>query len=345
MSCITAGERPSVPIERTDEEMAIDAKVSLIGQMEKRLESEVTVEKMRTIINILKDVMDGYEIEEIISQEQGPDDMIDCFIDAKQVQGLSKKTLHRYRKILTAMLWKVKVPTKRITVHHLRKYLAERKEAGVQASTIEGERQIFSSFFNWLQRESLIDRNPIANLGAIKTEKKVKKTYSDSDIENMRRCCKKIRDRALLETMRSTGCRISEVMGLTIEQVDLNNMQCVVHGKGNKERIVYLDAVAAMCIRNYLATRKDNEPELFRGQKGKLTESGVRYMLAELEKASGVDHIHPHKFRRTLATELSRRGMPIQEISRILGHEKIDTSMTYIVLNDADVKHDYRKYA
>ena len=324
--------------------MALDAKVSLANQMELRLEAEVTVEKLKTIIRILKDVMDGFDIEEIIHND-GKDDMIECFIGAKRVQGLSEMTLHRYKEVLKKMLEKVMVPTKRITVHHLRKYLADRKENGAQASTIEGERQIFSSYFNWLQRESLIDRNPIANLGTIKCEKKVKKIYTDNDIENMRRCCKNKRDRAVLEVMRATGCRISEIIGLKRENVNIHELQCVVHGKGNKNRIAYLDPVAAMCLKQYLDTRKDDRQELFLGQKGKWTQSGVRYMLAQIQKETGIEKVHPHKFRRTLATELARRGMPIQEIARVLGHEKIDTTMGYVVLNDADVKHDYRKFA
>ena len=325
--------------------MAIDAKVSLADQMEKRLAAEVTVEKMKTIIGALMDVMDGFDINEKLNLDED-DDMIEYFIDAKRVQGLSEKTLGRYREVLLAMLGKVMVPTKRITVHNLRKYLAYRKENGVQASTIEGERQIFSTYFNWLQRESLIEKNPIANLGPIKTEKKVKKTFSDSDIEKLRRCCKNMRDRALLEVLRSTGCRISEVIGLQRDKVNFHELQCTVHGKGNKNRIAYLDQVAVMCLKQYLNTRKDDKPDVFIGLKGKLTPSGARQMLYKLQKAAGIEHVvHPHKFRRTLATELARKGMPIQEVARVLGHERIDTTMGYVNMDDADVKHDYRKFA
>jgi len=325
--------------------MALDAKVSFAEQMEKKLAAEVTVEKMKTIIGILRDVMDGFDINERLKLDDN-DDMIDYFVDAKRVQGLSEKTLGRYRKVLKAMLLKVMVPTKRITVHHLRKYLADRKECGVQASTIEGERQVFSSYFNWLQRESLIEKNPIANLGAIKCEKKVKKTFSDSDIERLRRCCKAMRDRALLEVLRSTGCRISEVIGLQRDKVNFHELQCTVHGKGNKNRIAYLDQVAVMCLKQYLNTRKDDKPDVFIGLKGKLTPSGARQMLYKLQKAAGIEHVvHPHKFRRTLATELARKGMPIQEVARVLGHERIDTTMGYVNMDDADVKHDYRKFA
>ena len=325
--------------------MAIEAKLNFMDRLQMEIGSILTVTQVGKLMEVVKSILNGFDVNELLAEGNSNDDLVDCFISAKRVQGLAQSTLHRYALVIRKLIREARVRTGEITVHHLRRYISNQQESGLKDSTIEGERQVFSSFFNWLQRENLINRNPTANLGAIKTAKKIKKIFTESDIENMRRCCRRIRDRAILETLRSTGCRISEVMGLTREQVDLNNMQCLVHGKGNKERRVYLDPVAAMCIRNYLNSREDSEPWLFMGQKGRLTQSGVRYMLAEMEKISGVDHIHPHKFRRTLATELARRGMPIQEIARILGHEKIDTTMRYIVLNDDDVKHDYRRYA
>lgn len=325
--------------------MAIEAKLTFLDRLQMEVGSILTVNQVSRLMNIVSGILNGFDLSELLTEGNTNDDMVECFISAKQVQGLAKSTLHRYREVIRKLIREARVKTSEMTVHHIRKYISNRQSSGLKDSTIEGERQIFSTYFNWLQRENLISKNPTANLGAIKCAKKIKKIFTENDIENMRRSCKTIRDRALIETLRSTGCRISEVMGMTIEQVDLNNMQCLVHGKGNKERIVYLDAVASMCIRNYLAIREDNEQWMFMGQKGKLTQSGVRQMLKKLEEASGVEHIHPHKFRRTLATELARRGMPIQGIARILGHEKIDTTMRYIVLNDDDVKHDYRRYA
>ena len=324
--------------------MAIDAKLSLLEQAKGRLASEIPMETMTTVLKVISDVLDGFDINELaVSTER--DDLLDYYISAMTVQGLSEKTLNRYRNVIRRMMVAIGVPTKRITVSHLRNYLAKRKDNGTQDSTLEGERQIFSAYFNWLQRESLIDRYPTANLGSIRCAKKHKITYTGSDIEKLRMNCKSIRDRAILEILRSTGCRISEIMGLRRDQVKLNELQCTVHGKGNKDRIAYIDSVAAMCIKQYLESRDDPLPYLFVGQKGKLTESGVRYMLHNLQEKSGVTHVHPHKFRRTLATELARRGMPIQEVARVLGHEKIDTTMRYVILNDDDVKHDYRRFA
>lgn len=326
--------------------MAIDAKVDFINKTTKRLSSEMTADTMEKVISILSDVMEGYDfrVKELGGDEK--DDLLECFLDAMGVQGRSEKTIARYRYVITKMMESVKVPTRQITVYHLRKYITEMKERGRQDSTMESVRQVFSSYFNWLQRESLIDKNPVANLGAIKCQKKVKKTYSDMDIENLRRSCTNVRDRAILEVLRSTGCRISEVVGMNRDSLNLAGLQCVVHGKGNKDRVAYIDKVAAMFLRAYLEGRTDADPALFVNRfERRFNADGVREMLLRLAGRAGVDHVHPHKFRRTLATELARRGMPIQEVARILGHEKIDTTMKYVVLNDDDVKHDYRRYA
>lgn len=162
----------------------------------------------------------------------------------------------------------------------------------------------------------------------------------------MKFCCKTIRDRAILAFMLSTGCRISEMCQLNRDDVDLNTMECRVLGKGNKERIVFLDQVAAMLLREYLAQRKDDSPALFVGRlTNRLSPNGVRKMLSNISSASTVDHVHPHKFRRTLATSLIRHGMPIQEVAAILGHDKLDTTMQYVVLDKTDVKNSYRRYA
>lgn len=327
--------------------MAIDAKMSLINSTRQRLGNMITADAMEKVINVLSDVIEGYDfrIKEAWGSDEH-DDLLECFLDAMGVQGRSAKTIARYRYVITKMMETVRMPTRQITVYHLRKYINDLKDRGVQDSTMEGVRQVFSSYFNWLQRESLIDRNPTANLGAIKCQKKVKKTYTDMDIEKLRRSCSNIRDRAILEVLRSTGCRISEVVGMNRDSLNLVGLQCVVHGKGNKDRITYIDKIAAMFLRAYLDDRKDEDPALFVNRYGRrFNADGVREMLLRIAKRAGVDHVHPHKFRRTLATELARRGMPIQEVARILGHEKIDTTMKYVVLNDDDVKHDYRRYA
>jgi site-specific recombinase XerD len=212
---------------------------------------------------------------------------------------------------------------------------------------LEGNRTVLSSYFSWLFREGLIEKNPITNVGVIKVPKKQKKTYSDIDFEKLNQCCETIRDRAIIHFLRSTGCRISEMCGLDRDMVDLEALECVVHGKGNKDRTVYLDPVAGMVLNEYLKQRTDTSPALFavmRGQE-RIQPNGVRVMLKKLGRIAGVDHVHPHKFRRTLATDLARHGMPIQEVANLLGHEKLDTTMRYVVLNKEEMKHNYRRYA
>ena len=179
-----------------------------------------------------------------------------------------------------------------------------------------------------------------------KRAKKEKKTYSGVDLERLNLECRTVRDRAIISFLSSTGCRISEMTGLDRAAVDLEKLECVVHGKGAKDRTVYLSDVAGMLISQYLAERKDDNPALFVGCRNeRLQPGGVRIMLKAVAKRAGVDHVHPHKFRRTLATELSRKGMPIQEVANILGHEKIDPTMKYVILNKDDVKSSYRRYA
>lgn len=176
--------------------------------------------------------------------------------------------------------------------------------------------------------------------------KRQKKTFTDIDMEKLSRSCKCKRDRAIIAFLASTGCRVSEVTGLDRDAVDLDQLTCVVHGKGNKERRVYLDGVTGMLIRAYLAERKDADPALFVNRYNvRMNPDGVREMLNRVAEEAGVEHVHPHKFRRTLATNMARHGMPIQEVARILGHDKIDTTMRYVVLDDEDIKHQYRKFA
>ena len=326
--------------------MAIDAKVGFLSQLERQFSDLLTASTMEKVLSTASDVLEGYEMREVFSTEEPNEDLLDCYLDALKVQGRSPQTIHRYRNVINRMMKAIGVPTRRITVYHLRSYISRRQELGIMDTTIEGERQIFSAYFNWLQRESLIDKNPTANLGAIKCAKRKKITFTEADIENLKDCCHSIRDRAIICFLASTGCRVSEATGLNRDAIDFMGLECVVHGKGNKERTVFINSVTADLLKKYLATRKDDCEALFCGKRGeRLEPGGVRYMLRTLQKKSGVEHVHPHKFRRTLATELSRRGMPIQEIASVLGHDKIDTTMKYVVLNDEDIKYSYRRYA
>ena len=326
--------------------MSIEAKATLLKAVEQTLSTEITSADMSKVLTALADQLAGYQLIQTDPGDMGADDLLDAYTAAMQIQGRSPKTIERYRYIILRMMETVRVNTGSITVYHLRQYLAQEKARGISDSTLEGNRQVFSAYFNWLQREGLIQNNPTANLGAIKCAKKIKLTYSDIDIERLKFKCKSVRDRAIVCFLKSTGCRISEMTQLNRNDIDLAALEVTVLGKGNKERTVYLDQVTGMLIKEYLDQRTDDHPALFIGKgTDRLQPGGVRYMLCHLAENASVNHVHPHKFRRTLATNLIRHGMPIQEVAAILGHDKLDTTMQYVVLDKSDVKNSYRKYA
>ena len=325
--------------------MAMEAKASFLNQLEKRLSAEVTADSMTRMLSICADVLEGFQLIEQAGLVDQQDDLLDCFVSALKVEGRSQKTIDRYIYIIKRTMKAIGVPTRRVTVYHLRDYIAKEKERGISDNTLEGYREIFSAYFNWLQRESLIERNPTANLGTIKVPKKTKMIYSDVELERLRQHCHNPRDIAIMSFLGATGCRISEATALNRDSVDLQNLQCIVHGKGNKERMVFLDAVTGMQLSDYLDSRTDGSEALFVGKGGKrLQPGGVRAMLCKLAEDAGVEHVHPHKFRRTLATNLTRHGMPIQEVAQILGHEKLDTTMEYVVLDNESTKSAYKRY-
>ena len=330
--------------------MAIDAKVSFLNMLEKSMGTELTADSMNKALSIVSDVLERFDMREIQRWDEEPDDLLECYLSALRVEGRSQKTLRQYRYIVTRMMQDVKIPTRRITVYHLRSWMAKEQARGVADSTLNNIRQILSGYFGWLHRESLIERNPVANLGAVKCQKKKKTTYTQIEIEKLNAACiatdDYFRNRAIIAFLESSGCRISEMTGLNRDSIDMKTGECIVLGKGNKERRIYLGDVACMLIRQYMSKRTDSNPALFIGCRGeRLQPDGVRYMLKTLAGKAGLNNVHPHKFRRALTTNLLRRGMPIQEVADLLGHEKIETTMRYVVMDDNDVRNSYRRYA
>ena len=202
------------------------------------------------------------------------------------------------------------------------------------------------SFFGWLWREGLIEKNPCGNIATIKCKKVIRKPYTPEEVERLKESCLTLRDKTIICVLLSTGCRISEVCNLNRDDIDFQRLECKVLGKGNKERTVYIDSVTAMMLKRYILTRDDITQALFTG-KGtqRLTPHGVRKMLTGVGERAEVENVHPHRFRRTLATNLINRGMPIQEVAAVLGHDKIDTTLKYIYIEDENVKSAYRKFA
>ena len=327
--------------------MAIDAKVSFLGQVEHKLADAITVSDMAKIMESLSDILECFQMREIVKwDENAPDDLLDSYIASLRVQGKSELTINRYvYKIKKFMDW-VGVPTRRVNVYHIRSWIAKEKERGIADSTLEGDRSVLSAYFGWLFRESLIEHNPVVNVGTIKVPKKEKELYSPIDIAKLDDKCSSIRDKAIMHFLASTGCRISEMTGLNRDAIDFKEREVIVHGKGNKERVVYFDPVTGMLINEYLKSRKDDNEALFIGKRSeRLQPGGVRVMMKQLAKEANVNHVHPHKFRRTFATMAAKRGMPVQEICKLLGHEKIDTTMRYVVLDRDTIKASYKRYA
>ena len=331
--------------------MAIADKASFLREMEKRSADTIPQTIMQRVLQIASDVLEMFDMRELARwTEDELDDLLDGYIASMRVQGRSNGTIQRYDSMIRRFINYAKTPTRRISAYHIRNWLAAEKERGLQDSTLEGMRQILSGYFGWLFRESLIDRNPMANVGAIKVPKKHKQIYSEVDMARMLNAAKKARDRTIIHFLASTGCRVSEMTQLNRDDVDLVNKEVVVHGKGDKERTVYFDSVTAMMLQRYLKRRKDKDPALFVGRQicsdedVRLQANGVRVMLKGIEKRTGIK-IHPHKFRRTFASDCARNGMPIQTVCSLLGHEKIDTTMTYVVQDREDIKSSYRRYA
>ena len=328
--------------------MSIAAKSTFIKNLSQKLGDKLTVNEMSALTSALAEELSQFEMEHNCNDK--PDietgKLLDEFLAAKEVEGKSPKTIAHYRYILTRMFKDINLPVRDIMIFSLRRYLAKLKQQGMQDVTVEGIRCVICSFFGWVHRENLIDTNPAGNLGPIRCEKKVKKPLSSVDIETLKENCTTIRDRAIVSLLLSTGCRVSEICGLNRDSIDFANLECVVLGKGNKQRTVFIDEVTAMLVKRYLFSREDQYEALFIGKgSDRLTPSGIRLMLNKVANVAGVDHVHPHRFRRTLATNLVDHGMPIQEVANILGHDKLETTMKYVYVNKTNVKNDYRKYA
>jgi len=311
------------------------------------LKSDFNDQDVSLIITKVLTVVDSYDMEFI--KKNTPSDYqmyLNCFIDAKRIEGRSEKTLKRYSYILRKFFEKINLPIESITIFHMRNYFANEKQRGLCDKTLSGMRDIFNSFFGWLQKEGMLTSNPCANLGFIKCVQKIRLPFSDVEIERLKENCDSTRDKAILCFLLSTGCRISETCALNKDDINFEKLECIVLGKGGKERTVYFDNVTAMLLKRYFAERTDNSEALFVGRgTDRMKPGGIRKKLHQLGEKANVENVHPHRFRRTLATTLIDHGMSIQEVATILGHEKIDTATTYIYVNIENVKNAYKKFA
>lgn len=275
-------------------------------------------------------------------------ELIDKFISAKEIEGCSKRTTKYYESTLLKMNSKLDKEITHMTTDDLRTYLTDyQKINNCSKASVDNIRRNLSSFFSWLEEENYILKSPMKRIHKIKTDKVIKETYSDETLELLRDNCNNLRDLAIIDILASTGMRVGELVKLNINDIDFENRECVVFGKGNKERPVYFDARTKIHLKNYLNSRTDDNPALFVSLDApydRLKISGVEIRLRQLGRRLGIQKVHPHKFRRTVATKAIDKGMPIEQVQSLLGHSQIDTTMHYAMVNQNNVKESHRKY-
>lgn len=270
------------------------------------------------------------------------------FIDAKQIEGCSERTLQYYKMTVEHLLATLDVPVRKMTTDEIRSYLANYQQRNnCSKVTVDNVRRNISSFFSWLEEEDYILKSPMRRIHKIKTKQSVKETISDEMIEKLRDNCECARDLAMIDLLYSTGIRVGELVRLNISDIDFEERECIVYGKGDKERRVYFDAKVKLHLQNYINSRHDDNPALFTtldAPYDRLKISGVEIRVRELGRKISMERIHPHKFRRTMATRAIDKGMPIEQVQKILGHSQIDTTMQYAIVNQNNVKTAHRKY-
>ncbi len=322
---------------------------TFINEVLKQLEGKVDEKQLKTIERTLYRCLKNKEIrEKKVVLPKDNNEALDFFIAAKKIEGCSIKSLNYYYTTLVKMLDKVNVIYFSITTEDIRTYLSDYQEnSGVSKATIDNMRRIISSFFSWLENEDYIMKSPARRIRKVRVGKIVKEIYTEENIELMRQNCKNARDLAIIDMLYSTGMRVGELVRLNISDIDFENKECVVLGKGNKQRKVYFDAKTKIHLQQYLNSRKDTDPALFVSQLypyNRLKISGVEIALRKIGEKLHISKVHPHKFRRTLATKAIDKGMPIEQVQHLLGHTKIDTTLGYAMVDDENVKISHKKF-
>ncbi|MUU06999.1 MAG: integrase [Phascolarctobacterium sp.] len=299
---------------------------------------------------VLEHALFRYEIIEAVASSNDGDsvNLVNIFIAAKRIEGCSEKTLKYYQTTIVAMIAAVNKSVRHIQTEDLRFYLTQyQKKNQSSRVTIDNIRRILSSFFSWLEDEDHILKSPVRRIHKVKTGTNIKETYNDEELEKMRDNCTELRDLAIIDMLASTGMRIGEMVLLNRIDINFAERECVVFGKGDKERLVYFDARTKLHLQNYLDSRIDNNPALFvtiRAPYKRIQIGGIEVRLRKIGKMLGITKMHPHKFRRTLATMAIDKGMPIEQLQQLLGHKRIDTTLQYAMVKQSNVKIAHKKY-
>lgn len=327
-------------------------KKTLINQIQMEMSGLLNNAQRQKLCDVLEHCFFNVDVvaldNENLIQSKSNQTLKEAFLSAKQIEGCSLRSISYYGSTLDNLIKNLQKPFNQVETEDLRVYLSEyQKRNNASKQTIDNIRRILSSFFTWLEDEDYILKSPVRRIHKIKTTKQVKETYSDEALERLRDNCKCIRDLAIIDILSSTGMRVGELVKLNRVDVDFANRECVVLGKGSKERIVYFDARTKLHLQNYLNSRKDENEALFVSllePHNRLEIAGVEIMLRKLGRSLEINKVHPHKFRRTLATRAIDKGMPIEQVQKLLGHQKIDTTMEYAIVDQQNVKNSHKKY-
>lgn len=330
-------------LDNSKEQFILQVAEDLINKFDANITSEV--------IDILNIHLNDYEIHRKLSPLSSLDEktsnILKIFIGSKKLEGRSENTLKQYYREIRLCLDFLQCPIDEVTASGVKTYLTTMKmERNLQNSTLENMRQYLNAVFSWAVNEELIQKNPIKKIAPIKCEYKVRPSFNQEEMKIIKDYCKdNLRNFALINFLYSTGCRVSEICSVNIQDIDFNNNQLIVLGKGNKQRTVFLNNEAVESLKNYLRTRTDNCKALFLSNKKKrITDSGIRHILKTIEEKTGVKDIHPHRFRRTLATDLLDKGMGIQNVAFILGHSNISTTQKYNYQTTEKIKSEFNKH-
>ena len=322
---------------------------NLINDIEQAMLGVLNNEQMSQLRKVLDYTFRDINVSSKNNEEcSGNSELIDIFLSAKRVEGCSDKSMHYYRSTLNNAIRKIGKNIRHITTDDLRSYLNDYQlTSGATKVTVDNIRRILSSFFSWLEDEDYIVKSPVRRIHKVKVGKTVKETYSDEALEQMRDHCEGIRDLALIDLLASTGMRVGELVKLNRNDIDFEYRECIVTGKGDKQRRVYFDARTKIHLQRYFAERIDDNPALFvslLAPYDRLQISGVEIRLRRLGRELNIPKVHPHKFRRTLATMAIDKGMPIEQVQHLLGHQSLDTTLQYAMVNQTNVKMSHRKF-
>lgn len=329
----------------------MDIRNEIVNTVMLKMQEIIDSKALEILQNALLTGLNQYEITErsteIVVRDGTAEGLLRKYLATKRIEGKSEKTIKRYADLLSTFISRLDRRLHEITAFDIRLYLSMYKEQRkVKNRTLDNMRKVLSSFFGWLHDEEFLPRNPCRAVKSIKYDKVLRLPFSGEELEKLKSACTNTRDIALVHFLHATGCRVSEVVSVDITDIDFQNRQLVVYGKGGKERTVYLTPVAAMYLEKYLQTRKDNNKALFTGKgSSRLKKNGIEAVMKRLGERAGVNNVHPHRFRRTLATELIARGAALQDVQMILGHEDIRTTQVYVYVDKRNVKNTYDKYA